>query len=394
MTSGPWEPGSGDTPLFDNGTGDQQSVARAVADAFDPARLTQARHLAGVTKRWVADYVGVSAVAVGQWESKAHPPRPDHVVRLAEALKVEPMFFGLGRPYARLDSGAAHFRSLRKTPAHQRAKAVAFAEQVWELTQALERRVELPRVDVPGFSAGEVPTPGKTPAEAARELRTHWGTGDRQIPRLVRLMERHGIVVTLTPFAGESTATVDAFSTSNLPRPLVVLTPDRADDIYRHRFTAAHELGHLVLHGGEEPAGAAKEKEADEFAAEFLMPFDAILDELPKRLDFQELDRLSVAWGVSVEALIYRCHEVGTVSESAYRRAFQRLAQLRQVGLFGAEPVTGYTGEVPAMLRSAYEIAHDGGLTMAELSTELRIAPSRIRLLLGLEENRVKLTLA
>jgi Zn-dependent peptidase ImmA (M78 family)/DNA-binding XRE family transcriptional regulator len=373
---------------------DDQSIARAVADAFDPARLTQARHLAGVTKRWVAEQVGVSSVAVGQWEAKAHPPRPDHVIRLAEALDVEPRFFGLGRPYARLDSSAAHFRSLRKTPAHQRAKAIAFAEQVWELTQALERRVELPRVDLPGFSAGEVLTPSKTPAEAARALRTDWRVGDRHVPRLVRLMERHGIVVTLASFAGDSTATVDAFSTSNLPRPLVVLTPDRADDVYRHRFTSAHELGHLVLHGGDEPAGAAKEKEADEFAAEFLMPVDAIHAELPKRLDFQALDRLSHSWGVSVEALVYRCHEAGVVSEGAYRRAFQRLAQLRQVGLFAADPVTGYPGEVPVLLRSAYEIASDSGLTMAELSRELRMSSSRIRLLLGLQEARAKLTLA
>jgi Zn-dependent peptidase ImmA (M78 family)/DNA-binding XRE family transcriptional regulator len=373
---------------------DDPSVARAVADSFDPARLTQARHLAGVSKRWVAERVGVSPVAVGQWESKAHPPRPDHVIRLAEALDVEPKFFGLGRPYARLDSSAAHFRSLRKTPVHQRAKAIAFAEQVWELTQALERYVELPRVDLPGFSAGEVLTEPSTPAQAARDLRLRWAVASRQVPRLVRMMEKHGIVVTLTPFAGDATATVDAFSTSNLPRPLVVLTPDRADDVYRHRFTAAHELGHLVLHGGDEAPGATKEREANEFAAEFLMPADAIQDQLPRRLNFQELESLSRTWGVSVEALIYRCHEVGKISEGTYRRAFQRLAQLRQIGLFASEPIAGYPGEVPVLLRSAFDVASENGLTMKELSRTLRISPSRIRLLLGLHERRIKLNLA
>lgn len=373
---------------------DDPSVARAVADSFDPARLTQARHLAGVSKRWVAERVGVSPVAVGQWESKAHPPRPDHVIRLAEALDVEPKFFGLGRPYARLDTSAAHFRSLRKTPVHQRAKAIAFAEQVWELSQALERYVELPRVDLPGFSAGEVLTKPSTPAQAARDLRLRWAVASRQVPRLVRMMEKHGIVVTLTPFAGDATATVDAFSTSNLPRPLVVLTPDRADDVYRHRFTAAHELGHLVLHGGDEAPGATKEREANEFAAEFLMPADAIQDQLPRRLNFQELDSLSRTWGVSVEALIYRCHEVGNISEGTYRRAFQRLAQLRQIGLFASEPIAGYPGEVPVLLRSAFDIASENGLTMKELSRTLRISPSRIRLLLGLHEGRIKLNLA
>ncbi|MEU9617577.1 ImmA/IrrE family metallo-endopeptidase [Streptomyces sp. NPDC048155] len=58
-----------------------------------------------------------------------------------------------------------------------------------------------------------------------------------------------------------------AHSASRLPaRPLVVLTANRADDIYRHRFTAAHELGHLVLHG-DATGDSRREKEADAFAA-------------------------------------------------------------------------------------------------------------------------------
>jgi hypothetical protein len=167
-------------------------------------------------------------------------------------LEVPPAFLAGGRPYARLEGSAAHFRSLRRTPAHQRSKAIAFAEQVWELVYALEKRVQLPPVDLPGFTAGEVATEptADDPVKAARNLRRTWGLGTAPIPRMVRLMETHGLIVTLIPFAGAATATVDAFSTSQLPRPIVVLTPDRANDVYRHRFTAAHELGHLLLHGG------------------------------------------------------------------------------------------------------------------------------------------------
>ncbi len=148
----------------------------AVAAAFDPARLTQARRLAGLTKSAIARELNVSAVAVGQWESGTHPPRPDHVGRLAELLDVPPAFLAAGRPYARLESSAAHFRSLRHTPAHQRAKAIAFAEQVWELVYALEKRVQLPPVDLPGFSAGEVSPEAADadPAQAARALRRSW----------------------------------------------------------------------------------------------------------------------------------------------------------------------------------------------------------------------------
>ena len=365
--------------------GEDGSAFAAVAAAFDPARLTQGRRLAGLTKKAIAQELGVSAVAVGQWESGTHPPRPDHVGRLAEVLKVPPAFLAGGRPYARLEASAAHFRSLRKTPAHQRAKAVAFAEQIWELVYALEKRVQLPPVDLPGFTAGEVctDTQAADPVQAARSLRQSWRLGTTPVPHMVRLMEAHGLIVTLVPFAGTATATVDAFSTSQLPRPIVVLTPDRANDVYRHRFTAAHELGHLLLHGDAVPGDSMQEREADVFAAEFLTPGEVIRPQLPSRMDLKALEQLSRKWGVSVDSLVYRCREVGAVSDPAYRRAYQRLNQLRQLGLFQPETVDSYPGENPIMISRAFALAEKNGLTMTALARELACPLPRLRLLLG-----------
>ncbi|KDE09929.1 helix-turn-helix domain-containing protein [Rhodococcus aetherivorans] len=363
--------------------------------AFDAARLTQARRLAGMTKKAVADRIGVSAVAVGQWEAGTASPRPDNVDALAWVLDVPVAFLAAGRPYARLDAADAHFRSLRRTPVGQRDKAISFTEQVWELTYALEKRVRLPSVDLPGFSAGEVeqtdfPT---DPVAAARALRQHWGLGTRRISRMVRTMEQHGIIVTLVPFAGTATASVDAFSTSKLPRPIVVLTPDRADDVYRHRFSAAHELGHLLMHSDCLPGDTQQEREADLFAAEFLTPQAQITPLLPSRLDFAKLGELSAQWGVSVDSLLRRCKEVGAVSEATYRRAHQRLAALRSSGLFAHEPVDSYPGEKPALLRSAFEVAESHGFTLKDLAAELRITLPRLRLLLGQGDTRPELKL-
>lgn len=364
---------------------EEGSALAAVAAAFDPARLTQARRLAGLTKKAIAQELGVSAVAVGQWESGTHPPRPDHVGSLAEVLKVPPAFLAGGRPYARLETSAAHFRSLRRTPAHQRAKAVAFAEQIWELVHALEKRVQLPPVDLPGFTAGEVwsESQGADPIQAARALRQAWGLGAAPIPHMIRLLEAHGLIVTLVPFAGTATATVDAFSTSQLPRPVVVLTPDRANDVYRHRFTAAHEVGHLLLHGDAVPGDPMQEREADVFAAEFLTPREQIRPELPSRMDLKALEQLGQKWGVSVDSLVYRCREVGTVSDPAYRRAYQRLNQLRRLGLFRPEAVDSYPGEIPIMIGRAFTLAEENGLTMTALARELACPLPRLRLLLG-----------
>ena len=66
----------------------EPSISVVAVAAFDPARLTQARRLAGMTKRAVATEIGISAAAVGQWEAGTTLPRPDHLDRLSEILDV------------------------------------------------------------------------------------------------------------------------------------------------------------------------------------------------------------------------------------------------------------------------------------------------------------------
>ncbi|MEO3809339.1 XRE family transcriptional regulator [Sphaerisporangium sp. B11E5] len=375
---------------------DREPSPQAVADAFDQARLTQARRLAGLTKKDLAERIGVTPAAVGQYETGTTHPRPDLIPRLADVLGVPMAFFLTGRPHGKLDGSMAHFRSLRSTRAHQRAKAVAFVEQVWELTHALELLVRLPPVDLPGFSGGEVHSGvelPREPAAAARALRAHWGLGTGPVAHLVRHMEAHGIVVVFPP-PDEDATTVDAFSTSQLPRPIVVLTANRFDDIHRHRFTAAHELGHLVLHGDTAAGDPQQEREADAFAAEFLTPRDSILPELPRRLDLRRLAALRQIWGVSVDSLLYRCREVGLLSDSSTGRAYQRLAALRDQPGFTAEPITTYPGEHPTMLRKAFDLAcAETPLTLPRLATRLAWHPPRVRALLGLPDHRPELRL-
>ncbi|WP_370942011.1 helix-turn-helix domain-containing protein [Amycolatopsis sp. cg5] len=368
----------------------------AVASVFDAARLTQARCLAGLTKTALATKVGVTPAAVSQWEARATPPRPDHVQHLAEILDVPLGFFAAGRAHAQLDASTAHFRSLRSTRAAQRAKAIAFVEQVWELAHALDQHVRLPKVDLPGFDTSSLENTefSTDPATAARVLRTRWRLGRERIPHLVRTMETRGIIVTTVPFAGEETARIDAFSTSHLPRPLVVLTPDRGDDVYRHRFTAAHELGHLLLHRNSVPGDPQQEREANQFAAELLTPAAVIKDLLPARVDLQKLDELSRTWGVSIKSLIYRSRELGLISDASARRAYQRLNQLHTVGLFAPQKVNGFPGETASLLGKAFDLAQDHNLlTLTSLARQLQWKIPRLRLLLGQVDERPTLRL-
>ena len=367
----------------------------AIADGFDPSRLTQARQLAAMTKKGLADRIGVTAAAIGQYELGLTKPRPDLISLLADVLGVPPQFFLSGRPHARLDASMAHFRSLRATRAYQRAKATSFTELVWELTYALEKRVQLPWIDLPGFAGGEVHSGTelpRDPAAAAQALRAHWKLGTGPISHLVRRMESHGIVA-VTPPADEDAATVDAFSTSRLPRPIAVLTPNRTDNVYRHRFSAAHELGHLVLHGDIAPGDLQQEREADIFAAEFLTPRNSILPVLPGRVDLGKLVKLQREWGVSVKSLLYRCRELGLLSDSASSRAHQRLHLLSDQPGFRGDPASAYPGEQPAMLSRAFDLGADNGLTMQALAEELAWPPAWVRMLLGVVDRRPVLKL-
>lgn len=87
-----------------------------------------------------------------------------------------------------------------------------------------------------------------------------------------------------------------------------------SDPRYRRRFTAAHELGHLLLHdlgvqhrddayvSGSDP----KERQANQFAAGLLMPF-WMLDPLILRYG-ADADKLASLFDVSRNAMSWRLH--------------------------------------------------------------------------------------
>lgn len=349
---------------------------------FEPARLTQARARVGTSKTDLAARVGVSAAAVGQYEAGVNSPRAEVVDKLARELKVRPDFFSVGRPLARIDSVNAHFRSLRSARVSDRQKALATATLVWELTFALERYIRLPEVDLPDV------TLGTAPAEAAAMLRNHWELADGPVKHLVATAESHGIVVVVRPL-GEIDA-VDAFSLVVVDRPIIITTPRRSDNVFRHRFSIAHEIGHLLMHRDEADPRAAIEREADEFAAAFLTPATPMDNTLPQRLDLAALDRIGRTWGVSPHSLVRRMVERGRTTESSARRAYQRLAMVDDPA---ADPTKGYPGEMPTLLKRAADLAAEHGAAVPALAETLKVSPDLIRDLLGDTDRRPVLRL-
>lgn len=354
-----------------------------VARAFEPARLNQARVLREWTKAELAEEIHVSPAAVGQYEAGASTPRAELLPILAAKLKVPVEFFAAGRPLGRLDAANAHFRSLRSTRAKDRAKAATHAEQVWELTYALEKRVRLPGVRLPSM-------PDDTsPSEAAGILRQAWNIGPGPFPHLAATIEAHGIVITLIPMTNEAVTRVSAYSTDALGRPLIIVTRERAASVSRYRFTCAHEIGHLLLHPNPLPGDRQQEREADEFAAELLTPKAEIEPLLPRTMRLASLEKLSQSWGVSIESLVRRMAELRVVSEISMRRAYQRLNNLAEFRR--DDPVAMYPGEMPSLLREGLALAEQHGLTWAALAEELCWTTAHLTQVLGEVDSRPEL---
>ncbi|MEV4671623.1 XRE family transcriptional regulator [Actinomadura sp. NPDC049382] len=339
---------------------------------FDCERLTLARRLRGLRKNQLADAVGTTPKAIGRYEAGVQRPDEMTLKRLAIALGVPVAFFHGGRSPVSLDG--AHFRSLRSTSQIERDQALAYGRIATDVVAALEDLVDFPEVDLPEYPVSPDEIAGPGPIEAARLTRKALLEQAGPVPHVVRLLEKHGVIVLVLPRAAER---VDAFSVGVHPRPMVFFNPAKGD-YWRNRFDAAHELGHLVMHADAEPGEKVVEDQAHRFAAEFLMPEQDIAGELPGTADWERLGRLKATWGVSIAALLYRSRTLGIMQEAAYRNAMSTMSSR---GWRRHEPGPARALEQPTMLTRAIEIVGQAGTDRDRVAERARVPRGDLDLL-------------
>lgn len=340
---------------------------------FRPARLTLARELRTLSKSELADLIEKTPSAVSQFESGKVRPDSTTVLRLAFALGVPVGFFAFESRADFIAIEACHFRSLRSASQRARRKLLAVGTHLSDLVGLLEQYVELPRENVP--AADEHPQAEEDVERCAMEVRRHWGLGLGPIPNVVRLLETRGVVV--CPIE-EGSKTVDAFSFWHVDRPYVFLVMDKGSTS-RTRFDACHELGHLVMHADVLPCDPTAERQANRFAAAFLLPAESFLRECPARLNWNHFYELKQRWRVSVAALIRRAADLGRISMATYRRAFIHLNRTGQRAAEQFEP----TAETPELIAKAAEIA-TRQIPLDQLASDAGMPPTTFRALMDL----------
>jgi Zn-dependent peptidase ImmA (M78 family)/transcriptional regulator with XRE-family HTH domain len=286
----------------------------------------------------LARAAGVSAPAVSQFEGGVVRPSPASAACLADTLGVPAGFFAL--PLVGTHEG--FFRSLRRTPVGDRRRARGYAHIAHDLATCGEDSARLPAAQVPEIPVGIDATWDEVEA-AANAVRQAWHLPNGPVADVVQCLEDHGIVVIRLPLASSD---VDAFSLPFGDHPVVVLGAEK-NDRARSRFDAAHELGHLVMHGDRYWGMPQVERQAHRFASAFLLPRREIRDLLPARADWPALFTLKRRWQVSLAALLYRARTLGCMDEADYLTAVKASSAR---GWRRVEPVPLGSPEVPTLL--------------------------------------------
>lgn len=221
-----------------------------------------------LTQRQLAEKAGLSRVTVGKIERRLVVPKTLTLAHLARALRTS--LGDLALPVRPLRS--VRFRA--RCRMHGREQILAEVSRWLDAYRVLEQALD----DRRPFRFGSVRRRRKPadPAAAARAARRAVGIAlEASIPDICRLLEDGGVKVLRLnkkrdSFFGLSVGPVDG-------GPGIVVNTWERISVERWIFTAAHELGHLLLHPDEYDATvarhpAATEREADRFAGEFLMP--------------------------------------------------------------------------------------------------------------------------
>jgi Zn-dependent peptidase ImmA (M78 family) len=117
------------------------------------------------------------------------------------------------------------------------------------------------------------------------------------------------------------------------------------------------------------------EREADRFAAELLVPQDAIRNEIETPVTLTGLLELKGRWGVSIQSLIVRARDLRLIGDRQYRYLFE---QIGHRGWRVKEPAI-VPMEKPRALRKMAELVYGLPMDYRKLAADLSYPPPLVR---------------
>lgn len=210
--------------------------------SFNGERLKTARLYNSMTITDVAEQAGVSKQAISQFETNKAEPKLETMIKLSSILGFpRDYFYGVSKK--EIVIGDTYFRSMVATSNKERMAQIERVKLFVAIMNVIGEYIEFPQLalcDTNDLNDIDV-------EELAEKVRKVWGLKKQPIANLIDEMEKHGIFVN-SVFT--NTKHIDAYSqiqqVDGKTTAVVILGSDK-DNAFRRNFSAAHELGHLLL---------------------------------------------------------------------------------------------------------------------------------------------------
>ena len=278
-------------------------------------RLKNARVMKGYSMDELVSVMGnsLSKMAISKYEKCQLSPSSTVLISLSKALGQPVDYFF--RPFT-MQIESVKFRK------HKSKLAVKQEESIKQnISDMFERYITIEEIC---NACVKFVSPFKKPVssvaqvkEAALKLRDFWNIGSDGIINVIDLLEEHGIKVieinAPDSFDGLSSMVNDVY-------PVIVLNKTFSSE--RKRFTALHELGHLILNFDESVAEKDEEAFCNLFANEMLIlesMFRRIIGNSRREITYPELKAVQIHFGISCDALMYKAKTCGIISEPRYK---------------------------------------------------------------------------
>ena len=278
-------------------------------------RLKNARVMKGYSMDELVAAMGnsLSKMAISKYEKCQLSPSSTVFISLSKALGQPVDYFF--RPFT-MQIESVKFRK------HKSKLAVKQEESIKQnISDMFERYItieEICNASVKFVSPFKKPvSSAEQVKEAALKLRDLWNIGSDGIINVIDLLEEHSIKVmeidAPESFDGLSSMVNDMY-------PVIVL--NKAFLSERKRFTALHELGHLILNFDDSVSEKDEETLCNLFANEMLIlesMFRRIIGESRREITYPELRAVQIHFGISCDALMYKAKTCGIISEPRYK---------------------------------------------------------------------------
>ncbi|MDP1647559.1 MAG: XRE family transcriptional regulator [Rubrivivax sp.] len=349
------------------------------AGTFNGEMFRLARQLRGLTQKEFSEALHAEPSTVSRVENGVSQATAELADKAARLLDVPIEFFRQSeRPYGLPMSVHPMWRSKVAVPQYSIDQALAELNLRIIHVRRLIRSVEYePVLPMPEIDTGSV---GGSAAEVAALVRRAWMMPAGPVMDLVQWIERAGCFVMYTDLPDAAMSGV----TLRVPdmRPCIFVNRSMPTDRIRH--TLAHELGHLIMH---RYPSEDMEREADAFAASFLMPANDIRPYFAgKKIDLKLLAALKPEWRVSMQSLLYRSTTLGYVNDNQARYLWQ---QFNMKKLRMREPAElDLPPESPSLIAKLFQMHQESlSYSVDDLATLFAIHPTELKRLYGVGEH-------